>query len=997
MLDSTTTPTSFLSLTIQSNNNNANNSNNNPNINSTQNTTNPNSANHQNPLTFNITKAYIKESLASLFEIHCEGYIENLASHPFSEFNTNNNPSLSYYANNHINHNRPNPNNNNLNFHPNALIDSNAIFSILNPYPNSNTLNSTLSFANTLDSNKLHSHKLDSNDLESNNLRSNNPKFYTGIISNVQYLGLNSQSTDNILNRANISHSPNHKHFFNFSITSPLFRASLNKAYRIYTNKTPIEAIKATLRFYENILHKNLDFSNISFPYAKAELITQYNESDLNFIFRIAHNNGIYFYEDADTIYFYDFMTNRINIQESNPDSNKSSESNNAQIQTILFNPNINNTQNIPCINSLYKSQSLFTKSFTQSTHSALNPYELHSLSNTFNANLNNYDESNNMQDLSDSNNINNNDLIYHSHIYNSQYSFSHSSNLNTPLDIALNRANMIHNIFSAQSNIYDLHLNQSFRIHLEHSTSSKQQNLQDFYIIENKQILINQSLLDNNFNTNDNIAKKSNAFFNSVLSNNQTHLQNPFTQANPNQNNTNQINILDSSQSLDSLTSHITNPTKSQPYSNALILLPINISFTPNPKAKPLSPTTTLGIVIGERNDITKELNTIHTDSFGRVRVRINCFANQAILDSKLLESTKQNNQNNNIKDLGESNESTNFKDSTQYYYSPYLRIASPIASNNSGFYHTPRVGDEVLISFLDNDIDKPYISGSLYNESNKPNLNLPIDSHKTTLSAKTIGTNENGINEITLNNLKDSELISIHAQKDYNEIIEHNFTQTILNNKDSHTQGNYNEHINKIHTQTIDLAKIVKVGAEYNTNVALSKHTIVGTSNTLNVGLDNKLHITQNSSEFVGGDKEVIINGSVEEKITQDKYESVKGHLSIKSDEEINILSKSQLNLNANANMLLTSNQSISMDMQEYFITQAKNAIMQVLETLEIQSKILNIDSQDNITLKIGESNIIIAKDNVITISVDGNEITLNSDGVSINAKKTTIAKGN
>ncbi|MGX2973218.1 phage baseplate assembly protein V, partial [Helicobacter sp. T3_23-1059] len=41
-------------------------------------------------------------------------------------------------------------------------------------------------------------------------------------------------------------------------------------------------------------------------------------------------------------------------------------------------------------------------------------------------------------------------------------------------------------------------------------------------------------------------------------------------------------------------------------------------------------------------------------------------------------------------------------------YRYSPY-----------SGFYHTPRVGDEVLISFLDNDIDKPYISGSLYNNT--------------------------------------------------------------------------------------------------------------------------------------------------------------------------------------------------------------------------------------------------------------------------------------
>ncbi|WP_236096935.1 phage baseplate assembly protein V, partial [Helicobacter magdeburgensis] len=34
-------------------------------------------------------------------------------------------------------------------------------------------------------------------------------------------------------------------------------------------------------------------------------------------------------------------------------------------------------------------------------------------------------------------------------------------------------------------------------------------------------------------------------------------------------------------------------------------------------------------------------------------------------------------------------------------YHYSPYLRVSSPIASASSGFYHTPRVGDEVIVSF--------------------------------------------------------------------------------------------------------------------------------------------------------------------------------------------------------------------------------------------------------------------------------------------------------
>ncbi|ECQ5381951.1 VgrG protein, partial [Campylobacter jejuni] len=62
-------------------------------------------------------------------------------------------------------------------------------------------------------------------------------------------------------------------------------------------------------------------------------------------------------------------------------------------------------------------------------------------------------------------------------------------------------------------------------------------------------------------------------------------------------------------------------------------------------------------------------------------------------------------------------------------------------MASNHSGFFHTPRIGDEVIISFLDDDIDKPYVSSSLYNGANPSLVNLPFNDHQTSLSSKTIG----------------------------------------------------------------------------------------------------------------------------------------------------------------------------------------------------------------------------------------------------------------
>ncbi|HFP7725191.1 TPA: VgrG protein [Campylobacter jejuni] len=184
------------------------------------------------------------------------------------------------------------------------------------------------------------------------------------------------------------------------------------------------------------------------------------------------------------------------------------------------------------------------------------------------------------------------------------------------------------------------------------------------------------------------------------------------------------------------------------------------------------------------------------------------------------------------------------------------------------------------MIISFLDDDIDKPYVSSSLYNETNPSLVNLPFNDHQTSLSSKTIGVNEEGYNELTLSNIKDKEQIYLKAQKDYDELVQHNFTQRILNDKDSIVDGIYNERIKKIHTQTIDLAKNVNVGGEYLTNVGLSKDTIVGLSNTLNVGVDNKVRVAKNSHEFVGENKDIEIGANQNTIIHKDETRNVKGN---------------------------------------------------------------------------------------------------------------------
>lgn len=814
-----------------------------------------------NPLPFKITKALIKESLEELFSIECEGFFESLEQDLFS---------LNTLTNASSHPSTPTT----FNFHPNVLIDQEAILSIHNPYEN-NTLN------------------FDNNEV----------KNYKGIITYIKYLGINHESALNINDSTSNTKQIQYKHFFSFKLQSVLIRLSLNKANRIYTHTNIIEVIKQTLGFYQDILHKEIDYSNIHFNYEEQELISQYNESDLDFITRLSHNNGIFFYEDENTIYFCDVYKNVKNKE-------------------IEYNPNINNILNQACISSIYKEQSLRTNSFTHSSINAntpLNLLSLHSSKVPYEQELNNK-------------------ACYNEHFYESEYSFTKSIDLKTKPSLKEKRALVLNESLLAKSNIYHLSLGDFITLNYKefnHQEEIKNQDeekqdkaslLKDFIIIANTQILIDDAILANSINTNDHLNLKD-------------------------------LNL-------------------NKSYSNTLTLLKKNIIFTPSFKAKPKAPNSTQGIVIGESKDIESERNTIYTDEHGRVKVRINLYANQEELDNDTFIA-------NDI-DTNSSNLSSNTYKS--YHHTPFLRVASSIASNHSGFFHTPRIGDEVIISFLDDDIDKPYVSSSLYNGANPSLVNLPFNDHQTSLSSKTIGVNEEGYNKLTLSNIKDKEQIYLKAQKDYDELVQHNFTQRILNDKDSIVDGIYNERIKKVHTQTIDLAKNVNVGGEYLTNVGLSKDTIVGLSNTLNVGGDNKVRIAKNSHEFVGENKDIEIGANQNTIIHKDeirnvkgnKKEVVEGHYDINVSDKMQVLSEKEMDYKSKDNILFTSNESIGFESD-------KNTSM-VADNITTYAKTIHeLKADSEATIQVGET-IINAKPDCVIIKAGGVEVTIDSNGLVV-----------
>jgi type VI secretion system secreted protein VgrG len=108
------------------------------------------------------------------------------------------------------------------------------------------------------------------------------------------------------------------------------------------------------------------------------------------------------------------------------------------------------------------------------------------------------------------------------------------------------------------------------------------------------------------------------------------------------------------------------------------------------------------------------------------------------------------------------------------------WVRVSTPWAGKGWGGVHVPRIGQEVVVDFLEGDPDRPIIVGSVFNAEQMPPFPLPDGKQVSGFKTNSYPTS-GGSNEITFDDTRGKEKITVHAQYDKNVSVDNNLTTTV------------------------------------------------------------------------------------------------------------------------------------------------------------------------------------------------------------------------
>ncbi len=190
------------------------------------------------------------------------------------------------------------------------------------------------------------------------------------------------------------------------------------------------------------------------------------------------------------------------------------------------------------------------------------------------------------------------------------------------------------------------------------------------------------------------------------------------------------------------------------------------------------------------------------------------------------------------------------------------WVRVAQPWAGAGFGFEFVPRVGMEVLVSFVRGDPDRPVIVGALYNGTHEPPEPLP---HRKTRSAIRTQSSPDGggFNELAFEDQKGTERVILRAEKDLELFANDHHARTVRGAE----------------TVIVGDAQSVTVGDTQHTAVRSHQSTMVGGVQSVTVRGDRAAQVGRNESARVDGNRDERVGGSATADVRGDVSAGING----------------------------------------------------------------------------------------------------------------------
>lgn len=301
------------------------------------------------------------------------------------------------------------------------------------------------------------------------------------------------------------------------------------------------------------------------------------------------------------------------------------------------------------------------------------------------------------------------------------------------------------------------------------------------------------------------------------------------------------------------------------------------------------------------------------------------------------------------------------------------WVRVSQTWAGSKWGTTHIPRIGQEVIVDFLEGDPDRPIITGRVYNADNMPPYDLPANQTQSGIKSRsTKGGAPSNFNEIRFEDKKGSEELHIQAEKDQTTHVKHNQSISVDGdrsisvggNESTSVTGTRSATITKKETQTFNDARVMTV-AQADTETITGKHT-----ETIHGG--REANVDQ-------GDK-LTVNGS-------DKTDTIHGKYDITADTEFQVTQGS--------NTVLVKDSVDVSSVGEIHLHNPKSSV-------DLKDGILTISSATQIVLECGSAKLVLKNDGTITIDGSqevkatggGSGVDLVAAGATMSGTKATVS---